>query len=71
MEYMAQRMDDYMEAGNRQAEAIFDQMNRFEDFYLSIPDADETLITEKKGYFEYENETVNEMWFYFRKGAGV
>jgi hypothetical protein len=44
MEYMESRMQDQMEAGNHRADVVFKEMKRFEDFYLSLPDVDETLI---------------------------
>ena len=71
MEYMESKMQDHMEAGNAQVEAIFEQMARFEDFYLSLPDVDETLIKEVVNYFDYVNEDVQMMWVCFRRGAGV
>jgi len=71
MEYMESRMQQQMEAGEHRANAIFEQMKRFEDFFLSLPDADETLLKDVVDYFDYVNEDVQLMWVCFRRGAGV
>jgi hypothetical protein len=71
MEYMESKMQDHYDAGEAMADLIFEQMARFEYFYLSLPDSDETLLEEKDNYFDYKNETVQFMWACFRRGAGV
>jgi len=71
MEYMESKMQDYYDAGNARADAIWVEMKRFEDFYLSFPDNDESLLKETVNYFDYKNETVQLMWVCFRRGADV
>jgi hypothetical protein len=71
MSYMEQQMQSQMEGAEIQANLIFEQMERFEGFVLSIPDVDETVIIEKQGHFDYANEDVQSMWVCFRKGAGI
>ena len=65
------KMDQHIEAGVNNAEEIFSEMERFEGFYLSIPDADETLLDKKINYFSYADEDVQFMWVCFRAGARV
>jgi len=69
MEYMESKMQDLMDAGTARAEDIWAGMKRFEDVYLSFPDADETLLEQRHGDFNYEDENVQLMWVFFRKGA--
>jgi len=71
MSYMEQQMQQQIEGAEYRANEIFEQMDRFEDFYLSLPDVDGTLIKEKVDYFDYVNEDVQFMWACFRRGAGV
>lgn len=71
MGYMEQQMQQHIEAGEERANEIFKQMERFEEFYLSIPDVDETLVEQKDGFFCYKNIDVQWMWQIFRNGAGI
>lgn len=71
MSYMEQQMQQHIEAGEEKANELFKQMKRFEEFYLSLPDVDESLIKETKGYFDYVNDDAQFMWVCFREGAGV
>ncbi len=43
--------------------------NDFEDWYLSFPDNDESLLEDKtESGNRYKNETVDLMWFSFKAG---
>ena len=66
MEYMEQKMQEYMEAGEHRPNELLEQMAKFEDFYLAMPDADPSLISEKVDYFDYVDEYVQSMWVSFR-----
>lgn len=73
MEYMESKMQDYMEAGMIRMEELSEQRERFEQFYLSLPDLDETLLkdVDEGAGLSYTNETVQFMWACFKAGAGV
>ena len=68
---MEMQMEQYIEGGIRRADEIFVEMKRFEDFYLSISDADESLLDKKTTDFNYADEHVQLMWACFRAGAKV
>lgn len=70
MEYMESKMQDYYDAGEALADELFVQMIRFENFYLSLPDADESLLDDMAGHFDYRNGDVQSMWVCFKAGAG-
>ncbi|MCP3699291.1 MAG: hypothetical protein GY920_12145 [Aliivibrio sp.] len=44
MEYMESRIQDQIEAGFEHENELQKQFSLFRDWYLSIPDADETLV---------------------------
>ena len=69
--YMENKMDEFMEQGQAKADAIFELMAHFEDFYLLIPNIDKSLIKENDGYFDYCDDNVQLMWICFRRGAGL
>jgi len=71
MEYMESKMQDYYDAGNAKADEIFECMKRFEQFYLSFPDNDESLLRNIVDHFYYKSETVQLMWMCFRAGSNV
>lgn len=66
--YMESKMQEMYEHGFELEKAMSELMGKFEDWFLSIPDVDETLIIAKRDDFHYENDTVEKMWLEFKAG---
>jgi len=73
--YMESKMQDQIESGILRMEELERQYDYFCDWYLHIPDADETLIS--KNYlnerFELNSpvDTVNCWWIGWRAAKGI
>lgn len=75
MEYMESRMQDQMEAGFAHENELQKQFDLFCQWYLSIPDVDETLVDKKylDERFELNSpvDIVSAMWLGWRSANGI
>lgn len=75
MEYMESKMQEQIEHGLAKMEELERQYDYFSQWYLGIPDADETLIS--KAYLDdrYELNSpvdiVSAMWLGWRSAHGL
>jgi len=65
--YMESKIQEMYEHGDAMEKHLSELMMKFEDWFLSIPDVDETLIEKKFNYFHYENSTVEQLWIEFKE----
>ncbi|AUR92208.1 hypothetical protein NVP1170O_095 [Vibrio phage 1.170.O._10N.261.52.C3] len=74
-DHMEQRMQEQIESGILRMEALHEEFELFREWYLSIPDADETLVEWE--YFssncnlESPSNTANSFWVGWRAAKGL
>ncbi len=64
---MESKMQELYDYGDAMVKHLSEMMVKFEGWFLSIPDVDETLIESKVNYFHYENPAVEQMWDEYRE----
>ena len=65
--YMESKMQEMYEHGFEKEAELVKLMEKFEDWFLSIPDVDETLIAAKFDHFHYESSVVEQVWAEFKE----
>ena len=75
MEYMESKMQDQFEAGILRQEALDSEYEKFSNWFLSIPDADDTLISREylddRFYLSSPVVEVSAMWTAWRAAVGL
>lgn len=72
---MEQQMQQQIEAGILRMEALHYEFEYFREWYLSIPDADETLVDwehfTSNCKLESPSDTANNLWVGWRAAKGL
>lgn len=75
MEYMEAKMQEVYDAADQRLNAIESEFEEFRDWFLSIPDVDETLVDRSnlnnKRHLVSGCDVADAMWLGWRKAKGL